>query len=107
MRTHQEIDARSLDLHRLIATKIRRDPGRFEVAKATLARWRTTVCASSQPYLAEWERLMNLGMEACLDFAGEESEWATAMRQSSPLACVLTNQERFAFLKKWNQDHAP
>lgn len=106
MRTHQEIDARSLALHRLVASTIRRDPGRFEGAKATLARWRTEVCASSQPYLAEWERLMNQGMEACLDFAGEDSEWATAMRQSSPLACVLTNQERFAFLKKWNQDHA-
>ena len=106
MRTHQEVDARSLALHRLVAIETRRDPRRFNAAKATLARWRSTVCASSQPYLAEWERLMNLGMEVCLDFASEDSEWATAMRQCSPLACTLTNQERFAFLKKWQLDHA-
>lgn len=55
MRTHQEIDARSLAMHRLVADKIRRDPSRFDRAKATLARWRITVCVSSQPYLAEWE----------------------------------------------------
>lgn len=106
MRTHQEIDARSLAWHRLVAAKTRQDPQLFEAAKATLARWRSSVCASSQPYLAEWERLMNLGMETCLDFASEDSERATAMRQCSPLACVLSNKERFVFLRQWQLDHA-
>lgn len=105
MPTHQEIDQRSLALHRLVAEQIRRDPALFEQAKATLARWRVIVAPSSQPYLDAWEKLMAQGIDACLAVATEDSEWATALRQSSPLAYVLPNPERLAFLKKWKLDH--
>ena len=105
MRTHQEIDERSLALHRLIADKIVCEPVLFERPKATLARWRKTVCSGSQPYLEEWEHLMGLGMDACLAVAVENSQRATALRQSSPFSGVLTNQERLAFLKRWKLDH--
>lgn len=101
MRTHQELDARSLALHCLIAEKIRQDPTLFDRAKATLARWRTTVCEGSQPYLEEWENLMNQGIEACLAVAVEDSERAAALRQSSPFCGILSEQERLAFLKAW------
>ena len=37
MRTHQELDDRSLALHRLIADKVRHDPALFDKARATLA----------------------------------------------------------------------
>lgn len=107
MRTHQEIDQRSLALHRLIADKIKREPVLFEEAKKTLARWRVIVSPSSQPYLAAWEDLMKQGIDACLAVATEDSEWATALRQSSPLACVLPNSERLDFLKRWRLDHRP
>ncbi|MFZ1445403.1 MAG: hypothetical protein WAS49_07990 [Candidatus Dechloromonas phosphoritropha] len=105
MRTHQEIDQRSLALHRLVAERIMRDPALFEKARLTLARWRRTVCVASQPYLEEWERLMNQGIEACLSVAVEDSQRAAALRQSSPFAGVLTNRERFACLKQWRNDH--
>jgi hypothetical protein len=105
MQTHQDIDARSLALHRLVAEKLRRDPDLFNAAGATLARWRRTVSAHSQPYLEEWERLMGQGLEACLAVAVEDSQRATALRQSSPFAGVLSNAERFAFLKAWRQAH--
>lgn len=106
MRTHQEIDERTLAMHRLVAEKIRQDPALFNKAKATLARWRNRVSINSQPYLHEWEALMNQGIEACLAVAVEESERATALRQSSPFAGLLTHQDRFTFLKTWKVDHA-
>ena len=106
MRTHQEIDARSLAMHRLVAEKIRANPDLFQKAQATLARWRHTVCPSSQPYLQEWERLMHQGPDACLAIALEESEHADALRQSSPFAAILSHQERFTFLKAWSREHA-
>lgn len=105
MRTHQGIEARSLALHRLVAEKIRLEPALFERAKATLARWRSTVCANSQPYLVEWERLMDQGIEACLAVVVEDSERAAALRQSSPFTGILTDQERHAFLTAWRQRH--
>ena len=106
MRTHQEIDKRSLAMHRLVAEKIRQNPALFNQARATLARWRKTVCVSSQPHLREWECLMNQGMEACLAFAVEDSERATQLRQSSPFAGLLSHSDRFAFLKTWSLTHA-
>ena len=105
MKTHQEIDQRSLALHRLVAERVRSDPALFEKARKTLARWRESVCTASQPYLAEWEGLMNQGVEACLSLAVEDSQRAAALRQSSPFSGVLSNRERFAFLKQWRSDH--
>jgi hypothetical protein len=103
--THAQIDARSLALHRLVAEKVRREPQRFVRAGAILARWRREVCANTQPYLEEWERLFHEGMEQALKVATEDSERADALRQSSPLACVLTPAERVAFLKDWRREH--
>jgi len=103
MRSHQQIDARTLALHQEVATKLRRDRALFERARATLRRWRSTVSPASQPYLMEWERLMDQGLEATLAVALEDSEHAAALRQSSPFSAILTPRERFAFLKAWNQ----
>jgi hypothetical protein len=105
MRTHQEIDERSLALHRLVAERITHDPALLEKVRETVARWRGTVCIASQPYLEEWECLIDQGVEACLAVAVEDSQRGAALRQSSPFSGVLTNRERFAFLRDWRRDH--
>lgn len=106
MPTHQELDERSRAMHCLVVEKIRHNPALFDQAKATLERWRTTVCAASQPYLDEWALLMNQGLEDCVAVAVEDSARATALRQASPFSGLLTNAERFAFLKAWKNSHA-
>jgi hypothetical protein len=106
MRTHQEIDARSLALHRLVAEKIRHNPQLFQNIIDTLMHWRSTVDSASQPYLAEWDRLVALGMDSCLSASVEDSQQANALRQCSPFCGVLTARERFCFLKEWRLAHA-
>lgn len=106
MRTPKELDQRSLALHRLVADKVRRDAALLDRAKLTLQRWHTTVSPRTFVYLDAWRSLLEKGEDACLAAATEESDWGNALRQASPLACLLTNQERFAFLKQWNQSHA-
>jgi uncharacterized protein YigA (DUF484 family) len=105
MRTHQEIDARSLALHQAVAEKLRRQPEFFMNAQATLNRWQTTVCKASQPYLQEWQQLFSCGLEASLAVATQDSERAAALRQSSPFCGILTPQERFAFFKSWGTSY--
>lgn len=100
-RTHQTLDQRSLALHRLIAEKIKRNPMLFEKVVNTLIRWKSIVAASSQPYVHEWELLVQQGMAQCLSVATEESPRATALRQSSPFCGILTNAERTQFFKTW------
>lgn len=105
MRTHQDLDKRSLAMHQLIAEKIVRNPSLFARVRKTLERWQTIVSHDSQPYLREWQGFVDKGMEACLAVATEDSERATALRQSSPFCGVLTNRERLMFLKTWSRDH--
>lgn len=106
MRTHQEIDARSLAMHRLVAQKLRNEPERFECVRENLRRWDSVATPRARPYLKAWEALARQGMEACLEMAVEDSGQGRAMRQSSPFAGVLTNRERFAFLREWEDRHA-
>lgn len=105
MRTHSEVDARSLALHRLVAEKIRNNPDLMQHARATLTRWQTQVDGASQPYLKQWDTLINQGIDVCLKTCIEESQLATALRQSSPFCGVLTHKERFEFLKNWRLQH--
>ena len=107
MRTHQEIDQRSLALHRLIAVKIRGDLALLERAKQILQRWRMSVSPRAHAYLDEWQRLIDQGPDVCLAVAVEDSQRAAALRQASPLACLLTPKERFEFLKSGGQGYAP
>jgi len=107
MRSHQEIDARSLELHRLIAAKVRREPELLDRVRLTLQRWRDPGNPSrAEPYLAEWDQLMAQGLEPVLAAATEESERTAALRQCSPFAGILSSAERFAFLKAWAATHA-
>jgi hypothetical protein len=106
MPTHQELDQRSLAMHRLVAEKIRADTSLIVEAEAVLKRWYQTVSPRTFVYLDAWQRLLLSGVEPCLAVATEDSERAAALRQASPLACLLSNQERFAFLKEWRLRHA-
>lgn len=105
--THQEIDARSLALHQLVAAKLRRNPALLERPKAVLDRWRTQAPSRSEPYRAAWAQLLQRGLEPALALAVEDSEWARAMRQCSPFCGVLTPAERLGFLRSWAGRHAP
>jgi hypothetical protein len=107
MPTHQELDQRSLALHRLVAEKVRGDAALLDKARATLIHWFETASPRTFLYLNEWRQLLDQGVEACLQKATEESQQGDALRQASPLACLLTPQERFAFLKQWKASHAP
>ena len=106
MPTHQELDQRSLAMHRLVADKVLADAQLLDQAKAILHRWHLAASPRTVGYLDVWQGLLDSGVDACLAVATEDSERAAALRQSSPLACLLSNQERFAFLKDWKARHA-
>ena len=103
--TPQLIDQRSLELHQLIAAKLREHSERLEGVRQTLARWKIIVAPNSQPYIAEWQRLVDAGLEATLAVALEDSEHAATLRSYSPFGSVLSPKERFAFYEQWIKDH--
>lgn len=106
-RTHQELEERSLAMHRLVAEKIRRDPRLLEVVRSNISRWRPTLSAATLPYVDRWAQLLDVGLDALLESATEDSERARTLRQSSPFAGVLSEEERLAFLATWKRTHDP
>lgn len=107
MPTHQELDQRSLALHQLVAEKVRQDQSLLLKAQAVLNHWHQTASPRTFVYLDAWQNLLDQGLDACLAGATEASERGDALRQASPLACLLTSRERFAFLKQWKAARAP
>ena len=61
LRTHQEIDARSLWLHGIIAQRMRNDPTLFDRARQTLGRLLATRPVNEQPLLRQWQEIMCRG----------------------------------------------
>jgi hypothetical protein len=106
MRTPQDLDERTLAMHVLVAEKLRRDPQLLLRVAETLQRWRVQVCERSQPYLLEWQMLVDQGVDACVSTMTERTQRAAAMRQASPFAAVLSNRERFEFLRQWGAKRA-
>lgn len=105
MRSHQELDQRSLELHQFVAQKLRRQPELFDRVRTNITRRQMTTSAHGRRYLLEWEKLAGEGLERCLAVATEDSDRAAALRQASPFAGVLTPQERMTFLRQWRRIH--
>lgn len=99
---HEELDRRSLELHKLYAEKIRENPALLEKAKATLSRWQAIADGSgSESTIQEWYDILNLPLCEVLGFITSDSERATRLRQSNPFPGLLSTEERAAFRKQW------
>lgn len=103
---HDDLDQRSLALHVLVARKVEANPALIEKAQGVVTRWLQISDPASHVYLQEWRAVLAQGVAASVRLATEHSEHANALRQASPMACLLSNQERFAFLREWKQAHA-
>lgn len=84
-------------MHRLIAEKIRNDPALVQRAIANLERWRSPL--ENPPWVQEWLEIVEGPLDRLLEFLVERSEKAVRLRQSSPFAGILTDEERKAILR--------
>lgn len=98
MRTHQQIDRRSLELARAIVARIDSDPERrgLERARQTCARW---LGSAPAPALEEWSGLLSGDWAGIRLMLLDESEEGQRLRQSSPFTGVLSPLERWEILR--------
>lgn len=102
MKNHQDIDKRSLALHQLVVEKIRQNPHLFLQVQQNIQKFRTICAPATQHALMQWENL-SFDTEKCLAVAVEDSEYAAALRQSSPFGKILTTQARRDFFRGWQE----
>ena len=98
MISHIDDKLKSLELHKLVAAKLKTRPELLMQASQILSRWRERCSPRVLDYLDEWEHIINAGVDECIKVSISESEHSADLRQSSPLACLLTIVERNNFI---------
>jgi len=89
-------EIRTLEMHRAIAAKIEGDPeGVRECARHNLEVLRVAdTLGNTEPYLDAWENLINGSVARLISVMTSTDQAARDLRQASPFAGVLSDEER-------------
>jgi hypothetical protein len=98
MRTHQQIDRRSLAMVKRIVEKIDADPERRGLAhaKSVCDRWIAQGIASAR----EWQHLLERPWDEVRAILLDESDEGQRLRQTDPFVGILSPQERWAIYRE-------
>lgn len=95
-RGHRIAELQGLAYHRLIAERL--DGGMVEGARQRLDRWRESGRVHTR-WADEWERILSLPVPRIARAISADTPSGRELRQTSPFAGLLTEQERRALLK--------
>lgn len=99
---------KSLWLHRALLGHLMLDPQRvLETARENIARWTPVHRGDgmAHSYLARWEEIIDSGVDAVARALTAEDEPSCDLRQNSPFAGVLTDEERRQVLRAFRTHH--
>ena len=104
MNWHEVIDERSLEMHRVVARELRADPSKLDQVVAWIERFLgdPDYSVQSKDALTEWLDLIRTrGLPGVLAALEDRSEEGQRMRQSSPFAVIMPQDERRAILGRY------
>lgn len=105
LRTPHDLLDRQKALARLVADKVDADPERaVSIVAANLQRWLHDVDPSSRPLLDPWIAIAG-DARAMARQLRADGERADLLRSVAPLAGVLSQDERLAFLHRYDLTH--
>lgn len=104
---------KSLWLHRALLGHLMVDPhGVLQTARKNVANWSSGHRADGMAarYLQQWERVIDGGVDDIVGVLTGTDEVSRELRQNSPFAGVLSDDERRqvlrSFREHWNHEHA-
>jgi hypothetical protein len=101
MNRQQQIDAFLKAAHRLAVERLREQPQRASEVRAVITRWRERRGVTrSDAYLDEWERLLARPLDELARAVCADDDRAIALRSASPIAPLITAEERAALLRE-------
>lgn len=103
MNWHDVMDERALDMDRVIARELRADPAKLDLVVAWIQRFLDDpdYAENLKEALAEWLGIIRKGLPAVLGALEDFSEDGRRMRQSSPFAVLMPQEERRRILAKY------
>lgn len=95
----------AMELHRELAGKLRDDPQRvLEVAPKNLGRLRTRLTSPiSRTWVNRWSELIDSPVDRLITGMLADTPEGRELRQNSPFAGALTQDERLAAIKRANE----
>ena len=87
--SHAAAEARSLELHRLVAERLRDDPALLDAARARVAAWLREGTVARR-WAAAWAEVLSQPLSEVIRFLVDPKQGARDLRQSSPFAGVLS-----------------
>lgn len=99
---HAVAEDTSLELHREVADRLRRDPALVERARARVHGWLSDGSVA-RPYAEAWQAILEQPVEEVVSFLAETGERARQLRQTSPFAGFLDPRTRWTI---WRRLHA-
>ncbi|MBU0677991.1 MAG: hypothetical protein KJ626_07720 [Verrucomicrobia bacterium] len=105
MKTHEEIDNRSLALARAVVQKIDADPERLglERARHVCRRWLERGSSSA---CREWLTILSQSWPEIREVLLDESERGKRLRQSNPFCGIISPRERWQLYRTWSHHEA-
>lgn len=102
MKTHNQIDKRSLAMMEAIIEKIEKDPQKkgLEKARSVCSRW---LEMHNNPYIKRWHEILNGEWEDIKKIMLDQSEEAIALRQCNPFCGILTPKERWNIYREFRK----
>lgn len=92
-------DWRSLEMHRLIASKLEADPSLVERARSNISRWKNQ--RGERPAYLEWEEILSSGMDRILHVLTSEDQASARLRSSTPFTGILPDADRIQLFNRW------
>jgi len=91
---HRTAELRSIELHRLVAEHLRTKPELLERARERVARWVEDGGPVPPSAASRWRTLLGRPLTAICAALVEDSEEMRDLRQNSPFAGALSQDER-------------
>jgi len=96
---HRLAECRSIELHRAIAERLRRDPGLVQAARLRVAG--LAAAGTLSPWYAdEWKRALSLPTDELCALLVGDTEVARTLRQTTPFTAVVPPRERWGIWRR-------
>jgi len=104
VKTHQEVDRRSLALAQAVAEAIDRDASLAGLSRArgTCARWQRD---APTPAIAEWQGILQREWPEIRAILLDPGEQGQRLRQSNPFCGILSPRERWEICRRFSREH--
>lgn len=93
MNRHRLHELSSLEIHRVIAKRLLREPSLIDEARRRLESMKS-VCDGEPCFIDEWTVILGQRHTEIARLIVEDTPLMTRLRQSSPLSCVIQAEER-------------